>query len=306
MLRRWLEYSATGMLESGEVEQREPDSEFEVYVINQIKAMGCEPVPQVGVAGYFIDIGIRHHNGRHGYLLGVECDGANYHSAKSARDRDRLRQEVLEGLGWRLHRIWSTDWFNNPHREAERLRQVIAQRLEQLKAKEQDYVQAADPAPNAAAAATPISALSARAPERPSRPGEGPDRETTQVRGHRQPASDTRTSRDQPLTVAAARDLGVSIGDTVRVTYLAGGKQDSRRQSHPRQVGRRQQHHPLRNATGQSLAGCRGRRGSRNPRAQLSEAGGSKKSWGGFIELGSPRTEFAIELLSTSRRLCLI
>lgn len=226
MLKRWLEYARTGVLEAGKTTKREPDSEFEVYVINQIKAMGCEPVPQVGVAGYFIDIGIRHPQWLHGYLLGVECDGANYHSAKSARDRDRLRQEVLEGLGWRLHRIWSTDWFNNPHREAERLRQAIAQRLEKLKAKEQDYVRPG-PAPNTAAAATLISALSARASERPSRSDEGPRRETTQVRGHRQPASGTRASHDQPLTVAAARDTGVSIGDTVRVTYLAGGKQVS-------------------------------------------------------------------------------
>jgi hypothetical protein len=47
--------------------------------------------------------------------MGVECDGAMYHSSKSARDRDRLRQQVLEGLGWRIRRIWSTDWFKNPH-----------------------------------------------------------------------------------------------------------------------------------------------------------------------------------------------
>jgi REase_MTES_1575/Protein of unknown function (DUF3320) len=55
------------------------------------------------------------------FILGVECDGATYHSARSARDRDRLRQQVLEGLGWRLHRIWSTDWFRNPKRESDKL-----------------------------------------------------------------------------------------------------------------------------------------------------------------------------------------
>ena len=59
------------------------------------------------------------------YILGVECDGATYHSARSARDRDRLRQEVLEGLGWRLHRIWSTDWFRNPQRESDKLLAAI-------------------------------------------------------------------------------------------------------------------------------------------------------------------------------------
>jgi very-short-patch-repair endonuclease len=57
--------------------------------------------------------------------MGIECDGAAYHSGRSARDRDRLRQEVLEGLGWKLYRIWSTDWFRSPQREAQRLLTAI-------------------------------------------------------------------------------------------------------------------------------------------------------------------------------------
>lgn len=147
MLKRWLEYSASGVLDAGAHTQREPDSDFEVFVIDQIRGMGCTPVPQVGVAGYFVDIGIRHPEWQHGFILGVECDGATYHSAKSARDRDRLRQEILEGLGWQLHRIWSTDWFNNPKQEAERLRKVIVERLGVLKAREHEFVQAPTPPP---------------------------------------------------------------------------------------------------------------------------------------------------------------
>ena len=61
--------------------------------------------------------------------MGIECDGATYHSAKSARDRDRLRQEVLEGLGWRIRRIWSTDWFSNPQGEID----PILRELHELK-----------------------------------------------------------------------------------------------------------------------------------------------------------------------------
>jgi hypothetical protein len=57
-------------------------------------------------------------------VLAVECDGATYHSSATARDRDRLRQEHLERLGWSFHRIWSTDWFR--HREAEIDRAVTA------------------------------------------------------------------------------------------------------------------------------------------------------------------------------------
>ncbi|GIK49262.1 MAG: DUF4011 domain-containing protein [Hyphomonadaceae bacterium] len=133
MLRCWLEYSKTGVIEGGTATKREPDSEFEVFVMRQLTSMGVEVVPQVGVAGYFVDIGVRHPDWPHGFILGVECDGASYHSAPSARDRDRLRQSVLEGLGWRIHRIWSTDWFLDPSREAGRLRNVIEARLEELR-----------------------------------------------------------------------------------------------------------------------------------------------------------------------------
>ena len=75
-----------------------------------------------------------HQDYPHGFLLGVECDGASYHSAKSARDRDRLRQGVLEGLGWEIHRIWSTNWFQDPRSEVERLKTRLLQVLSSKKA----------------------------------------------------------------------------------------------------------------------------------------------------------------------------
>jgi very-short-patch-repair endonuclease len=189
------------VLESGKQTEREPDSDFELFVINQVQSMGCTAVPQVGVAGYFVDIGVRHPQWRHGFILGVECDGASYHSAKSARDRDRLRQEILEGLGWSLHRVWSTDWFNNPQREAERLRKVISSRLDELKRREFEYV-----TPAARAAEKPAATPSREAivlplfsEERPSLPREA--------------------SADQkPAQATGGR--GVAVGDTVRVKYL--------------------------------------------------------------------------------------
>jgi very-short-patch-repair endonuclease len=77
----------------------------------------------------------------------VECDGAIYHSARSARDRDRLRQEVLEGLGWRLYRVWSTDWFRNPKRETDKLLAVISKAAESQQAPIVDVADApGDPA----------------------------------------------------------------------------------------------------------------------------------------------------------------
>ncbi|MGI4862851.1 MAG: DUF3320 domain-containing protein [Janthinobacterium lividum] len=76
--------------------------------------------PQIGSQGFYIDLAVVDPDQPGRYVLGIECDGAMYHSARSARDRDRLRQQVLEAVGWRLHRIWSTDWFRDPARETER------------------------------------------------------------------------------------------------------------------------------------------------------------------------------------------
>ncbi|HEY9817624.1 MAG TPA: hypothetical protein V6D20_17735, partial [Candidatus Obscuribacterales bacterium] len=131
MLKQWLEYSATGQLDSGVATGAEPDSDFERHVIQVIEGMGFEAVPQVGVQGFFIDIGVRHPDYPYGFLLGVECDGATYHSSRSARDRDRLRQEILEGKGWHLHRIWSTDWFTDALGEKDKLQAAIKARLEE-------------------------------------------------------------------------------------------------------------------------------------------------------------------------------
>jgi very-short-patch-repair endonuclease len=106
----------------------EPDSPFEKQVINQLREKGWTVHSQIGVSGYRIDIGVVDPRAPGRYLLGIECDGATYHSAATARDRDRLRHLILEGLGWELHRIWSTDWWRNP---SEPLQKILA-RLEHL------------------------------------------------------------------------------------------------------------------------------------------------------------------------------
>lgn len=125
-LKSYLEYAETGKLEQGILTGREPDSEFEIFVRDRLVQHGFEVVPQVGVAGYFIDLAVKHPK-RTGFLLGIECDGAMYHSSKSARDRDRLREEVLIGLKWNIYRIWSTDWFANPQQQFARLLAHIEQ-----------------------------------------------------------------------------------------------------------------------------------------------------------------------------------
>ena len=135
LLRRWLEFSATRRL--GEVAHNHDraghtDSPFEDHVIEAVSSLGYEAVPQVGVSSYFIDIGIKHAKYPYGYICGIECDGATYHSSKSARDRDRLREEVLNGLGWELYRIWSTDWFRDPLGYREVMKTYLAERLDFL------------------------------------------------------------------------------------------------------------------------------------------------------------------------------
>jgi very-short-patch-repair endonuclease len=116
-LKSYLAYAKTGILEQSKDTTRLPDSDFEIVVAKALRERGYEVVPQVGAAGYFIDIAVRHPKKAGAYILAIECDGATYHSGRSARDRDRLRQAVLENLGWKVHRIWSTDWFKNPNSE---------------------------------------------------------------------------------------------------------------------------------------------------------------------------------------------
>ena len=125
MLRALLDFAETGKLGAGTLRGDGFESPFEEAVARTIREAGFHVHPQVGVKSFRIDLGVIDPPKPGEYILGVECDGAAYHSARSARDRDRLRQEVLEGLGWRLHRIWSTDWFRNPQREANKLLAAI-------------------------------------------------------------------------------------------------------------------------------------------------------------------------------------
>lgn len=124
-LKRYLQYAQKGVFDIPRPSGREADSPFEEAVADALRQKSYEVVHQVGSAGFFIDLAVVDKALPGRYLLGIECDGATYHSARSARDRDRLRQQVLEGLGWRIHRIWSTDWYRNPNQELNRLLKAI-------------------------------------------------------------------------------------------------------------------------------------------------------------------------------------
>jgi hypothetical protein len=120
ILKAYLEYAR-----SGRIEQGDPvggfESPFEEEVAKVLEEHGYRYASQVGVAGFRIDLAVRSPANHDYFMVGIECDGASYHSGKCARDRDRLREEVLRRLNWNLYRIWSTDWFHSRDREIEKL-----------------------------------------------------------------------------------------------------------------------------------------------------------------------------------------
>jgi hypothetical protein len=126
-LRHYLDYAQRGMpaLALDTSAGGDAESPFEESVISTIRSWGYELVPQVGAAGFRIDIGICHPEHPGVYALGVECDGYQYHSSRVARDRDRLRERVLRGLGWNLHRIWGTAWYRDRVGEEYKLKVAI-------------------------------------------------------------------------------------------------------------------------------------------------------------------------------------
>ena len=124
-LKAYLAYAQHGVLEAPAESDRESGSPFQDAVASQLSSLGYDIRQEIGSAGYFIDLAVVDPDRPGRYLLGIECDGATYHSSRYARDRDRLRQQVLVGLGWRIHRVWSTDWFRNPERELRRVAEAI-------------------------------------------------------------------------------------------------------------------------------------------------------------------------------------
>ena len=106
------------------------ESPFEEAVADALRAKGWEVRTQIGVSGFRVDLGVVHPDYAGSYLAGIECDGARYHSSATARDRDKVRQAVLEGLGWTILRVWSTDWFQHSLDVADRLHGKLKQLLE--------------------------------------------------------------------------------------------------------------------------------------------------------------------------------
>jgi very-short-patch-repair endonuclease len=128
-LYEYIRYAESGGHDLSTV-QDAPLNAFELSVQHRLEDAGLTVVPQYGVSGYRIDFAVVHPDKPGEFVLAVEADGASYHSTPTARDRDRLRQQVLERLGWHFYRIWSTDWFRDPVAEVESIIAEVQQGID--------------------------------------------------------------------------------------------------------------------------------------------------------------------------------
>lgn len=128
LLRDFLMFAENRRLDNPIVSSvNETDSPFEHQVYLELTRRGVSLTPQVGASGYRIDFGVIDEELSGRFVCGIECDGVSYHSSETARDRDRLRQQVLEERGWKIHRIWSTDWFKDREGQIERIIRLIGE-----------------------------------------------------------------------------------------------------------------------------------------------------------------------------------
>ena len=159
-LKHFLEFAERGpkaLVESHRGSQGDFDSPFEASVAEALERKGWRVHTQIGASSFRIDLGVVHPDFPGRYLAGVECDGATYHSSATARDRDKLREQVLRGLGWEILRIWSTDWWVNPGGTLERVHLA----LQALLASERSVAAAATTATATAALAVSTDVVDA-------------------------------------------------------------------------------------------------------------------------------------------------
>ena len=133
MLRSYIDFAINGASTlQNELKFRdtvELESPFEVSVYGFLTSKGYSVATQIGCSGYRIDMAVKHPKLSGVFILGIECDGATYHNSRTARERDRLRQTVLEDIGWKIYRIWSTDWIKDPITEGDKLIKTVEKTL---------------------------------------------------------------------------------------------------------------------------------------------------------------------------------
>ncbi|MSR62026.1 MAG: DUF3320 domain-containing protein [Planctomycetes bacterium] len=188
------------------------ESPLEAEICAALRALGHEVVAQVGCSGYRIDLAVVDPERPGQYLLGIECDGRNYHSAPTARDRDRLRQAVLEGLGWQLVRVWSSDWWEAREEQLVRLGAVLEEALRKARAPEPPSPPSTAPpttAPPPPLASTPA----ARAPQAATPNALAAERvaEAVPLEPYRVPRGTALGSQQDFYDAASARELRAAL-----------------------------------------------------------------------------------------------
>jgi len=140
MLKGYMDFAMRGMeaiLDELTIpETLQFESPFEMQVYEVLANRGFEVDTQVGCSGYRIDMAVRHPSLSGRYVIAIECDGAAYHSARTARERDRLREDVLKLRGWKIHRIWSTDWIRHRPASIDRLLAAVNEAVENYQSDE--------------------------------------------------------------------------------------------------------------------------------------------------------------------------
>ena len=137
-LKMFLTFAETGNFGLGEVTGEDFDSEFEIQVCERLQSLGYDVKRQIGASGFRVDLAISDRDKPGRFTLGIECDGAQFHSSRSARDRDRLRQQVLEAHGWIIHRVWSADWYLRPQAELKKIEDAVAAARAEWSARDED------------------------------------------------------------------------------------------------------------------------------------------------------------------------
>jgi very-short-patch-repair endonuclease len=137
-LKLFLTFAETGNFGLGEATGEDFDSEFEVHVCERLQALGYDVKRQIGASGFRVDLAVSDPDKPGRFTLGIECDGAQFHSSRSARDRDRLRQQVLEAHGWIIHRVWSADWYLRPQAELQKIEDAISAARAEWSARDED------------------------------------------------------------------------------------------------------------------------------------------------------------------------
>ncbi|ADP69553.1 putative DNA helicase [Rhodomicrobium vannielii ATCC 17100] len=214
--KHFLEYAERGprALATASEPLGDTESPFEDAVKKALEQKGWQVHPQVGVSGFRVDLGVVHPDAPGRYLAGVECDGATYHRSATARDRDRLREGVLRNLGWRILRVWSTDWWVDPDSAFAHLNARLTEHLECDRTAEMAKLQEIP----IEAAAAPVEAVLALISDTP--PDDAPSPPESAVPAEEADAVEAEEDAPPQSTIYAGRADGEQL--TFLVTDAAG------------------------------------------------------------------------------------